>query len=417
VAKVEGNVVDGYHVLLDGVPGPRYAEIAKETPIFSANGRSIAYAARKGLDWTWVVNGVEGPFYPELTPTSFAFSADGEHHAYVVIPRYRHTILVVDGEVRAEGSWDGIMPWDAAPVLNADGSRLAFVETNQKERKMRVNLDGKAGPWRPGIAMIKSLGFGAYNANAFAGSVQTRLATPVVDERARPNIFNMVFSPDGKRFVYGTFTDEGRPFLVVDGKDGLPHDHLGFDNVFSPDSRKHAYMALDGERRCIFTQGAEPMVIDAIFDWSLTFSPDGRHLAFAGIRDGKKAVWLDGKQVPCEVAFENYHNQRPIVFSPDSKRIAFAARSETTEHWVVDGKPGPGSPFGTGFGLSFSPDSRHFAYMFAKGTGPTAVVVVDGVERASYTPLTSGPVFRKDGVLEFIAADDGALRRIEVSGF
>jgi Tol biopolymer transport system component len=409
VAKVTGNVLDGFRVIHDGKAGPSYAEIAKETPVFSEDGGTLAYAARKGTEWMWVVNGVEGPSYSELTPTSFAFSADGKHHAYVVIPRFRQAALIVDGIVMAEGKWDGIMPWDAAPALSADGGRLAFVEVNRSQKLMRVNLDGKAGPWHPGISMLKSPGFGAF---MFA-----QLQGAITEERARPQAFGFRFSPDGRRFAYGAFTDEHKSIMVVDGKKSEPHDTLGFDNLFSADGSLHAFMALDGKQRHIFATRAPPLPVDAMYDWSLTSSPDGRHLAFAGIREGKKAIWMDGKAVQLDVTMDDYRNTQPIIFSPDSRRLACCVMSQGSMYWVVDGKAGPGSKVGMGFNLSFSPDSQHFAYMLAKGMDGIAAIVVDGVERASYKPVTSGPVFRSDGVLEFIAVDSDGLCRFEITGY
>lgn len=408
VARVSGDALNGFKVFYDGQAGPAYAEIAKETPVFSEDGSAMAYAARKGTEWLWVVNGVEGPASPELTPTSFAFSVNGKHHGYVVVPHFRQTALIVDGKVRAEGKWDGIMPWDAAPVFSADGKRLAFVEADRSKHLMRVNLDGENGQWHPGIAMYQSPAFGAFITNAIPG--------PTVQERARPTAFDLRFSPDGRRFAYGTFTDEGRAVMVVDGKKGEPHEVLGFDSLFSPDGGLHAYMARDHGQYRIFSSSSPPLPVDAMYDWSLTSSPDGRHLAFAGIREGKKAIWLDGKAVPMDVTMNDYGNTQPIVFSPDSRRLAFCVKNDDGIYWVVDGKAGPGSKIGAGMALSFSADSRHYAYMSVQDTHGAANIVVDGVVRATYTPVTSGPVFRSDGVLEFIAVDDDGLCRFEVIG-
>lgn len=408
VAKVTGSVLNGFKVIYDGQAGPAYAEIAKETPVFSEDGKVMAYAARKGTEWLWVVDGKEGPAWPELTPTSFAFSADGKHHAYVVIPRFRQSALVVDGAVRAEGKWDGIMPWDAAPVFSADGQRLAFVEVERSKRLMRVNLDGKVGRWHPGIAQCRSPGFGAFITSAIPG--------PTVEDRAHPAVFDMRFSPDGRRLAYGTFTDEGKSLMVVDGKAEEPHEFIGFDDLFSADGSLHAYMARDDGKYRIFVSGSPPLPVDAMYDWSLTFSPDGQHLAFAGIRGGKKALWLDGKAMPMDVNMDDCRNEQSVVFSPDSRRLACCVKSKDSLHWVVDGKAGPGSKFGMGF-LSFSADSQHHAYSCGQGFGGAIAIVVDGLEKVSYKSVTSGPVFRSDGVLEFIAVDDTGLCRFEVGGY
>jgi len=44
-------------------------------------------------------------------------------------------------------------------------------------------------------------------------------------------------------------------------------------------------------------------------------------------------------------------------------------------------------------------------------------IVVDGKERAAYASVPTGPVFRPSGVLEFLAANEPTLYRIEVTDF
>lgn len=407
VAKVAGNILDGFTVRVDGKPGPRYEMIAKETPVFSDDGRSVAYAVRRLGDWMWVVNGVEGPAFPELTATSFAFSADGRRHAYVGIPRFRQSTLIVDGKIQAEGTWEDTMPWDAAPLFSADGSRLAYVEARRSEKKMRVNLDGKPGPWYNGIAICTSLGFGAFGTSS--GELSGAAA-----ERARPGVFSMHFSADSRRFAYGMF-EAGQSGLIVDGRQIGLHEAYGFDFVFSPDARDYATMMWDGKKRWILSGKSDPMEIEFILDWSLTYSPDSRHLAFFGTREGKQAIWLDGKPAPCDIPFEDCLNGKVICFSPDSKRLAFLVRTETTMHWIVDGKADPGAKFiGSNLTLDFSPDSRHYAYAATDAVGEEVRVVLDGVVRAKHAVIACGPVFRTDGVLEYLAIEEKALMRYEV---
>lgn len=408
VAKVEGNVLDGFAVRLNGQLGARYDEIAKETPLFSDDGSSMAFAARRGGDWFWVINGTEQAPYPELTPTSFAFSGNGRHHAYVAIPRFRQSVLVVDGKVGKTGTWTDIMAWDAAPVFSADGSRLAFVESNRTARKMRVHLDGEAGPWNDGVAMATSPGFGPFIA-------PDDVLAQVSQERARPGIFNMCFSPNGKRFAFGCFKS-GRTIMTVDGQEIQEHDALGFDSVFNFDGSRHAYMAEDGGRHFICVSGSSPMPVEVVYDWSLTYSPDGKHFAFSGIRDGKKAIWLDGKPAPCDVPISECLNSTAIVFSPDSQRLAFCIRSDQALHWIVDGKAGPALRHGTGV-FSFSPDSRHHACVGADSPTSNSQLFIDGEVRATYRAIACGPVFRSDGVLEFLATEGNSLFRFEVIGY
>lgn len=64
--------------------------------------------------------------------------------------------------------------------------------------------------------------------------------------------------------------------------------------------------------------------------------------------------------------------------------------------------------------FGFSPDGRHVVYAARKLD--RMVVVLDGQEHGNHESIPAGPVFRVDGVLEFLSAEEGVLRRIEVSG-
>jgi hypothetical protein len=71
-----------------------------------------------------------------------------------------------------------------------------------------------------------------------------------------------------------------------------------------------------------------------------------------------------------------------LTFSPDSKHIAYVAKRGDKVFVVVDGKEGKeydGILEGT---LTFSPNSKHVAYV--AGRGKKWFVVVDGVEGKEY---------------------------------
>jgi len=272
---------------------------------------------------------------------------------------------------------------------------------------MRVHLDGKPGPWHDGISLVRSAGFGAFGASS--GELSGAAA-----ERARPEVFSMVFSDDGKRFAYGMFEGE-KSGLIVDGKQIGLREAYGFDFTFSPDASDYATMMWDGTKRWVISAKHDPMEIEKIFDWSLTYSPDSHHLAFSGVRDGKLAVWLDGKPAPCDITFKGCPNWKAILFSPDSKRLAFIVSTETAMHWVVDGKADSGTKIiGSNVTLDFSPDSKHYAYAATDDASKEVRVVVDGVVRARHATIACGPVFRTDGVLEYLAIEEQALMRYEV---
>jgi WD40 repeat protein len=407
VAKVVGSPLDGFAVRVDGTSGPRWSEIGLGTPVFSEDGSSVAYAARRGIEWRWVVNGVEEPAFPEMTATSFAFSPDGKHHAYLASPSFRRTVLVVDGVARPADPDRKIQPWDAAPLYNLDGSQLAFVEAMREERQVRVNLSGKPGPWHDAIALETSPGFGAYSTNGpflgITGSQQT------------PPIFAMTFSPDGKHFAYGAQM-AGRWSYVIDGVSTKSAETLGFDFVFTPDGQDYAFLVYDGGRHFLQRPRGQRTPLESLNDWTLHFSPDGKHLVFAGNMNGVTTVWLDGKPVPMDVSVTKTKNQGSIFFSPDSQRLACCIEDANGLRWVVDGKAGPASRQ-TLSAFSFSADSAHFAYVLPRPESKDTAIVVDGKVRAAYQIVAAGPVFHQDGVLEFLAMKNDVLYRFTVTGY
>jgi len=77
---------------------------------------------------------------------------------------------------------------------------------------------------------------------------------------------------------------------------------------------------------------------------------------------------------------------------------------------VMDGKKGADYD-GLGY-FGFSHDGKHIAFTAKKGN--KMVIVVDGQERGEYSQVPAGPVFRSDGVLEFLATDKLTLYRVQV---
>jgi hypothetical protein len=433
VAKVEGEPGKGVFVRRDGHPGKAYEDIAH--PVFSPDSSALAYAVRVAGGSFFVVNEREGPRFGEVMPDTFVFSGGGRRHAYLA-KREGRLVAVVDGDVQPEAGGD-MVPWLQAPVFSADGSSVGYLEGSQSRKKMRVVVNGKPGETFDEVD-LRSLEL-SRDGRHFAYAAEDRSTGSqwfLVIDGLRRNAFEALgvsfsFSPDGKRFAYTGRRGE-QWFMVVDGELERPVEGIVDHTLtFSPDSHRVAYAVAKLNTRCYIVVDGEPgPVYDSIglaqppglspasasamhgyslggFSQGVLFSPDSRRLAYVATRQLiKKTVVLDGKPEGIEMWFI----VGGMVFSDDSKRLAYGGRRRDKFFLVVDGQKGVDYD-GLGY-FGFSPDGKHIAYAAKKGD--KFVIVVDSQERGGYGAVPAGPVFRSDGVLEFLAAEQASLYRIEV---
>jgi hypothetical protein len=432
VAKVEGERDKEVFVRRDGQRGKAYADIAH--PVFSPDGSALGYAARGAGGLRFIINNQEGPIFDRVMPDTFVFSNDGKRHAYLAT-KAGIPVAVVDGVSQPEAGGD-MVPWLQPPVFSADGSSVGYLEGSERQKKMRVIVNGKPGEVFDGVD-LRSLELSP-DGRRFAYGANDRSTGDscfcIIDGKQR-NAFDTLgvsfaFSPDGKRFAY-TGRRAQQWFLVEDGEpEVLIEGIVDHSVVFSPDSRRLAYAVAKADRRAyLVVDGKAGPVHDGIgaslppgispdrasmqtlyglahTDFVL-FSPDSGRVAYLAHSGRMKRVYLDGKAEDVEMDFL----QGGIVFSDDSKRLAYGGRRRDKFFLVVDGKKGADYDALGYFG--FSNDGKHVAYNAKKGD--KMVIVVDGQERGEYNAVPAGPVFRFDGVLEFLATDQTSLYRVEVS--
>lgn len=436
VAKVEGERGKEVFVRLDGPCGKPYADIAH--PVFSPDGSALAYAVRGAGGSFFVINEHEGPEFEEVIPDTFVFSGDGKRHAYLAKKAGR-VVAVIDGKPQAEGESD-FAPWLQPPLFSPSGCSVAYLENSARQKKMRAVVNAKPGELFDGV-----------------------------DPRS------LRFSSDGFRFAYAANDrKEGSCwFWVIDGIKGKVFDELGVDFVFGPDAKRTAYTGKKGSQWFVVVEGEPEVEVEGIVDNSLTFSPDSRRLAYAVAKlDGRSYIVVDGEagaiydgiglstprglNPSSASGLRDYHLgglSQGVLFSPDSRRLAYLAHKRLVKRMVVlDGKSEEVEMDFMVGGMVFSSDSKRLAYggrrgdkfflvvdgkrgvdydalghfefssdgkhiAFTARKGDKMVIVVDGQERAEHSEIPAGPVFRSDGVLEYLAADEPSVSRIEVRGF
>jgi len=186
-------------------------------------------------------------------------------------------------------------------------------------------------------------------------------------------------SPSGKHIAFKDYHDK-QYFIRLDGKKLPNSDGADSGCLFSPDGRELVYNIRTGDQYRVVRNGKESPPYDRLLfdrarhEISAVFSPDGRHLAYAARRGKQEFIVLDDAEQ--QMYDELYH---PPMFSPDSKRLAYVARRKRPtdppprrsrypreprfpRRFVVDNGR-EGRVYEMVSRLTFSPDSKHLAYL------------------------------------------------------
>jgi hypothetical protein len=139
---------------------------------------------------------------------------------------------------------------------------------------------------------------------------------------------------------------------------------------------------------------------------SLFIVDNGRKFCYHAVKDKKHFAVLDGKEQPLP---EAPVEERDFVFSQDAKRYAYVTCT-AKEGWrqllqvVVDGKVCKEIYYRVST-MSFSPDSKHFAYS-AKVASGRDKVVLDGKDTGADYMVIWRTTLTADNVLVYFAAND-----------
>ena len=211
------------------------------------------------------------------------------------------------------------------------------------------------------------------------------------------SVASFQWSPDGKHFVWCVENNDGW-YVAIDGKKGQLYSSGDYRFIFSPDSKNFAYRAKKGKKQAVVLNGEEIALHDGIGENSLTFSPDGQRFAYAA-REGPEWFWVvDGKEHP---KYDGLASS--ISFSPDSKHYAFTAmiRDDGIIKGFVNFDGVEGFHY-DGIGRLdpvFSPDSSHIAYVAV--SPPFSHNRKDGQYHSEHCKKAFLVINEKEGPFEF----------------
>jgi len=336
----------------------------------SKDRKTLVYAVRRGSQWYIVRNGQETAVSGGAV-TDLVLSPDGSKIAYVVQHGNQQTII-------ADGKPIGRYQKATLYFLSDDGKRLVY-ETRQGGKSFLV-ADGKQSPPYTRIRWLS-------------------------------------LADDGQVECYVAQLG-GRQFVVWQGKRLPPYDEVGIPSL-SRDGTKLAYPARVGNRWAIVVNGQECGSYDEVA--SVKVSEDANLVAAAVRTGGQWFVVVNGRR---EGPYDSVqpalgpHGMRgplvglwpPVRAGSSNTRLGYAASDGSKWFVVVDGKRS--APYDHAFTPAFSRDGKHTAFVAVKRDN--GLVVLDGKEGPQYDYIAAGPVFRKDGSLEYLAVRGETLYRVTV---
>lgn len=380
---------DERQVFVDGKPGPKVAMVKEDSLRISADGQHTAYIAGRGDYQYAVIDGKPGPQYGAVA--NISFSADGKRVVYAGLKTNKQCVVVLDGVEGAE--YEAIIA--DSPLMSLSGTSVAYGA--RKDGKWRVWLNGKEGSDydRLGHLVLSSNGATCVYQARRGGSAVT-----VINGLAGPpqeGTGSIAVSPDGKRVAYVAWKEQ-KCRVVVDNKPGIPSDGLVEDSLgFSPDGKRFAYKVGLGGKRVAVIDGKPGPEFDGMAKGPMVWSSDGKRVGYQARRSNEWLVVIDAK----ESSLHEGLSLNSPVFGPDGKSVAFGVVKADRWTYVINNTNTPAyDALGS---IAFSQDGRHVAYSAKSGK---AFVCVNGQNSPPYKTVACGPVFRRDGIVEFLALDD-----------
>jgi len=342
-------------------------------PVFSPDGRQVAYVTPKGAEWELVVaqadlsqprtvatsGEITAPLWsPDGAWLAYATNAWGAGPDVAIVP-------AAGGEVRRLTT----SPALEIPVAWAPGGRVAYLQT------------AEGGTIRASVVSI-------------AGGE----GTPLLSD-SRPHF--AAWSPDGSRVAINFIVGGGSTIWIADSTGGNLRqltteglEELGFGvQAWSPDGSELAYLSRHTGTADIWVMPldggpARQLTKDLRDDTDPVWSPDGRWVAFVSTRGQQTDIWVVASTGGEAIRVTDDATEEAGVqwIGPGGTQLGFQARSSASTLWAIDAAGGterqitPDSIRVGGFRVS--PDGEQVAYIVERGGGVTDIQVA---------PLAGGP--------------------------
>jgi len=409
-----------------------YDEIAKETPIFSPDGKRYAFVASRLGKCFVVADGKEGRNYEIVDGrwpiADLVFSPTRSRLAYKAL-RGGNSYLVVDE--KEFGPYEDVTPGEGGKVPGIGDFRFAGDDTCFSYRaKVADGMvacrgwshDGKvelatskayamvgAGTpvWLRGKAGEKGHLF-AFVARENKKEFVALLPEPKKQEK-KPKRYDLIWRGSlicAPNHTLGFLArgEDNKWRVVVGDKEWPPFDRAG-QPLHSPTGQRWACVIQRGESVAMQVDGKTGAAYEGIRYPETVFAAGDERVVYAAVKEGLARVVTDGKE---GVLYPRVDGAS-IVFAPGGARMACGAGDGKKQFVVLDGKRGPASERVSH--LRFSPSGKRFSYR--SQTGLKIHLVIDRKLMGPYAEIAPGsPVYSQDEQAAAWAAmgEDGLWR-------
>lgn len=322
------------------------------------------------------------------------FSESGRGVAYLIDQKGK-VAVVHNGKAGREYSSIGTF------VLSADGGRIAYPA--QSDGKWRMVVDGKEG--RAYDTLLTPVFSPDCRHVAYQAKEGARWYI-VVDDKANAgtaaSYTTPEFSADSARIAYveAASSNKEMRLIVSDLAFGRESVKTGIgDQLFITNrnrTRIAAVQVADNKSRVIDFPFANPRAVHEGPRYDLiervTVSDDGKSVCYCALKGKQRLVVLDGRE---EALPKGTLPELPVI-RPDNKGagllLAFDKRMSLHQAFVAQREQG--KKYDEAANLTYSRDSRHYAY--AAREGERWFLVVDGHEGPRYDRVVT-PSFSPDG--------------------